>query len=68
MKIDKAVKDRLAIIEARGKGMGVGGPRQGDAGTDICICPKCGYKLTHHRGIPCNEMKCPKCKVPMVGK
>lgn len=60
------VENTIRALE-RGEGMGQGGPRQGDGGADVCICPKCGYKLSHQRGIPCNEMKCPKCKVSLVG-
>ena len=57
-----------AIVEARGDGVGVGGDKQGDGGTDVCICPKCKEEIKHNRGIPCNEVKCPKCGTPMVGK
>jgi len=52
---------------ARGKGRGVGGPRQGDGGTDTCVCPKCGATAKHERGTPCTNMTCPKCGAKMVG-
>jgi hypothetical protein len=38
-------------------GMGPGGS---------CICPKCGEKVAHTAGIPCNELKCEKCGTAMV--
>ncbi len=34
------------------RGLGPGG---------YCVCPKCGYKIMHKRGIPCSTLKCPKC-------
>jgi len=55
------------IWETRGKGRGVGGPRQGDGGTDICVCPNCGFKVKHIRGIPCVKKRCPKCGSRMRG-
>ena len=64
--ITKALSDH--IIEGRGSGQGIGGERQGDGGTDTCICPKCQEEVAHDRGTPCLEMKCPKCGTPMVGK
>ncbi len=38
-------------------GMGRGG---------FCVCPKCGLKIPHRRGVPCHEELCPKCNVKMV--
>jgi len=31
----------------------------GDGG--YCICPKCGERTEHHRGVPCQEESCPNC-------
>jgi len=30
-----------------------------------CICPKCGKKTVHKRGIPCSSLKCPECNTKM---
>jgi len=40
------------IKEAAGRGPG-----------GYCVCPKCGYKILHQRGIPCSTLKCPNCKI-----
>jgi hypothetical protein len=26
-----------------------------------CICSSCGYTISHARGQPCNQLKCPHC-------
>jgi len=52
---------------ARGEGQGVNGPRQGDGGASTCKCSKCGATISHVKGTPCNESKCPKCGAPMIG-
>jgi len=31
---------------------------QGPGGN--CVCPECGYKIPHERGIPCSTLRCPK--------
>jgi len=31
-----------------------------------CICPKCGEKTVHTAGIPCTDIKCPKCGALMI--
>ncbi len=43
----------------RGMGLGPGGE---------CICPNCGYTISHRRGVPCFQEKCPKCGSAMVRK
>jgi len=52
------------VAGRRGRGFGFGGP----GGASICICPKCGYEQPHVRGVPCIQMKCPKCGTSMIGK
>lgn len=45
------------------------GRRQGRraGGVNECVCPKCGNKVPHTRGIACSTVKCPKCEIPMRG-
>jgi len=31
-----------------------------------CVCPKCGHKIPHKRGVPCYQEKCPMCGTSMV--
>ncbi len=31
-----------------------------------CVCPNCGEKVPHQRGVPCNSVNCPKCGSTMV--
>ena len=55
-----------------GRGAGAGRGRQpggfglGPAGE--CVCTKCGHTVAHTRGVPCYNMKCPKCGSPMTRK
>lgn len=56
------------VFEERGKGQGVGGPRQGDGGAKYCYCTRCGYYQEHPRGIPCKDIKCSSCgEYTMIG-
>ena len=32
----------------------------------FCICPKCEFKISKQRGIPCTTQKCPKCQTQMI--
>lgn len=36
----------------------------GPGGT--CVCPNCGERKPHERGIPCFDQKCPKCGAAMT--
>jgi predicted Fe-Mo cluster-binding NifX family protein len=56
-----------------GQGRGQGGQRAGRGGGPLaagpdgyCVCPQCGQKEPHQRGVPCFECKCPKCGAVMV--
>ncbi len=49
----------------RGRG-GQGGFGAGPGGYCVCTNPKCGYKVPHQAGVPCYQMKCPKCGSSMI--
>ena len=49
----------------RGEGRGrMGGTGRGPGGE--CACPRCGKKVPHERGLPCYEVRCPKCGTAMT--
>jgi predicted Fe-Mo cluster-binding NifX family protein len=48
----------------RGRGR-MGGPLAGGAG-GTCVCPKCGHREPHERGIPCMQKQCPECGTAMT--
>jgi len=60
----------------RGRGLGIGGGRgrmgggfaAGPGGVCVCTNPQCQTELPHQVGVPCYQMKCPKCGSPMVRK
>ncbi len=56
-----------------GRGMGQSGGRGRMDGTKPgagpsgnCVCPSCGTKVPHGRGVPCYNASCPKCGAKMV--
>ncbi len=63
----RAIKVKGGDIVMRGKRLGMG-RGFGSIGTNECVCPKCGEKIPHKRGIPCSQILCPKCKTPMAGE
>mgnify|MGYP003875802467 CR=1 FL=1 len=50
-------------LRRRGRGR-MGGFGLGPGG--FCICPQCGTRVPHQRGIPCYQTYCPKCGSPMT--
>ena len=53
--------DGTGPIGGRGRGSGYGVGPGGE-----CYCPNCGYKVSHERGVPCFNKKCPKCGSAMT--
>lgn len=52
-----------------GMGNGMGGRANrgfGHIAENFCICPKCGEKQPHQRGVPCRSIKCVKCGSSMI--
>jgi hypothetical protein len=52
----------------RGGGGGGGGRGSGSGfgPGGYCVCPGCGRKLPHERGVPCFQVKCPSCGMSMT--
>lgn len=48
----------------RGRGR-MGGPFAAGPG-GYCVCPKCGNRVPHPQGQPCNQMTCTKCGTAMA--
>lgn len=53
------------MVPPRGRGRGIGRAGFG-APPHECVCPKCGYRIPHQRGVPCTSQKCPKCGTIMI--
>ncbi len=47
-----------------GRGRQPGGFGLGPDGE--CVCPSCGTRVPHQRGVPCYEHRCPKCGTSMT--
>ena len=72
----KAIKIEGGVYKMMGRGMGFGRGRGGGRGRmggqfaagpgGTCICPSCKNEVSHQVGIPCYQMKCPKCGTLMV--
>ncbi len=53
----------------RGAGRGAGGGRMGGYSLGPggeCVCPNCGHRVPHRRGVPCAQETCPKCGTRMT--
>lgn len=65
IKIEGGVYKMVRLGGGRGGRGRMGGPlAAGPGGT--CICPKCKHEVPHQVGIPCYQMKCPKCGTLMA--
>jgi len=64
----KAIKIEGGVFRMVGPGRGrgrMGGPFAAGPGGE-CVCIKCGHAVPHQRGVPCYQMKCPKCGSSMT--
>ncbi len=56
--------------QGMGQGRGQGGGRMGGSRAvgvgGNCLCPKCGHREAHERGVPCLQKKCPQCGTTMI--
>ena len=66
-------KKRGGMGSGGGQGQGRGGRRPGRMGgpnaagpVSCCVCPQCGQREPHKRGLPCFERKCPQCGAAMT--
>jgi len=53
--------------KGRSKGMGrMGGTKPGSGPGGECVCPACGKRTAHKRGMPCYNVPCPECGAKMI--
>jgi DNA-directed RNA polymerase subunit RPC12/RpoP len=45
------------VVTKRKHAMGSGG---------FCFCPKCGARVEHMSGVPCQESRCPECGAKLL--
>jgi hypothetical protein len=58
---------RMSGGAGRGAGRGrMSGNRPGAGPGGGCVCPSCGTHSAHQVGVPCYQMKCPKCGAAMA--
>ena len=52
--------------QRRGRFRGETEGAKGGGPGGYCVCPKCGYKIPHERGVPCPTLECPNCKINLT--
>ena len=76
------IKGGEVIMVGFGRGRGQGGGRGPSTGSGrgrmggsfsagpggVCVCtnPDCQHEMAHQAGVPCYQVKCPKCGSPMI--
>ena len=60
--VETVVDKEVAMVE-EGSGLNKGYAGLGPGG--YCVCPNCGYRIEHQRGVPCSNLKCPSCNTPL---
>lgn len=67
----KEKEENVPRGDGTGRGMGQGGGRGRGGGVALgpggdCVCPSCAKTVLHQRGVPCYQIKCPDCGIPMT--
>jgi len=62
---------KYSLAGRTGGGFGRGGSRRLAGGFGFgpgveYVCPNCNYHEVHERGVPGNNLKCPKCGTPLT--
>jgi hypothetical protein len=52
----------------QGSGRGKGNKRDKNQNPSACVCPRCGFEIERTPGVNCRSIKCPECRVPLMGK
>ncbi len=52
--------------QGRGQRRGYGNIRKWFSGSQVCVCPRCGYTIPHISGRPCRALNCPYCQTPLL--
>ncbi|MHC1585057.1 MAG: hypothetical protein ACXQS7_02170 [Candidatus Syntropharchaeia archaeon] len=67
--MDHGIQRHTTVILATTGGKMAGRGRMGGRGLGPggeCVCPNCGTRVPHKRGVPCFQESCPKCGIQMV--